>query len=161
MHRKALGREQQLKEDIAELTAKLSLRERQLFERRSERGSKGRDQAPRTSEQEQQPRSRGQQPGSRGHGRRRHENLPVREELCELVAAEQVCPKCGLPARPESGTEDSEVIEVEVRAYRRRYRRRRYRLSCQCPEHDPDVPRVITAPPPPKPIPEGVSGIGT
>ena len=41
MHGKAVAREKALKEKIEQLEAKVRLRERQLFERRSERGSKG------------------------------------------------------------------------------------------------------------------------
>ena len=175
MHRKARDREQVLHQEIKGLKAKLNLRERQLFGRRSERGSKKRDEPevqgplPPPDEPEVQgpppppdePRRRGQQQGSRGqgHGRRLQENLPFEEDFCELAPQDQVCPRCGLPAEPESGTEDSEVVEVEVRVYRRRYRRRRYRLTCQCPAQDPEVSRIITAPPAPKLIPKGIFAV--
>lgn len=175
MHHKALDREQVLRKKIERLKAKLSLRERQLFDRRSERRSKKRDepdvQGPPLPPDEpevqgpplppEEPRRRGQQRGSKGHGhgRRLQENLPVEEDFCELAPQEQACPRCGLPAEPESGTEDSEVVEVEVRAYRRRYRRRRYRLTCQCPDQAPEVSRIITAPPPPKLIPKGAFAV--
>jgi len=45
-----------------------------------------------------------------------------------------------------SDTEDSEVLEIDVRAHRRRIRRRRYRAVCDC---DP-AQRTLTAPPSPK-----------
>ena len=54
-----------------------------------------------------------------------------------------------------SDTEDSEVLEIDVRAHRRRIRRRRYRATCDC---DP-TRRTLTAPPPPKLIPKGNYGI--
>jgi hypothetical protein len=54
-----------------------------------------------------------------------------------------------------SATEDSEVLEIEVRAHRRRIRRRRYRATCDC---DP-ARRTLTAPSPPKLIPKGNYGI--
>jgi transposase len=53
-----------------------------------------------------------------------------------------------------SDTEDSEQIEIEVRAYRRVIRRRRYQRSCTC-----DGPSIVTAPVPPKLIPKGRYGI--
>lgn len=161
MHRKAVEREEKLKQKIKELKAKVRLRERQLFGTSSERGSQGQDKAGGQEEKDKPPpkKKRGQKEGSKGHGRRKHDNLPVHDEVCELEPDDQACPKCGRPAKPQSGTEDSEMIEVEVRAHRRRYRRRRYRLTCQCPDEDPDVSRIITAPPPPKLIPKGVFGI--
>ena len=54
-----------------------------------------------------------------------------------------------------SDTEDSEQIEIEVRAYRRRIRRRRYQRTCTCS----NCPRTVTAPPAPKLIPKGVLGV--
>ena len=54
-----------------------------------------------------------------------------------------------------SDTEDSEQIEIEVRAYRRRIRRRRYQRTCTCS----NGPRTITAPPAPKLIPKGLLGV--
>ena len=51
-------------------------------------------------------------------------------------------------------TEDSEQLEIEVRAYRRVIRRKRYRRTCTCPDC-----QTITAPVPPKLIPK--SRLGT
>jgi transposase len=55
---------------------------------------------------------------------------------------------------PRGDTEDSEQIEIEVRAYRRVIHRRRYRRTCTC-----DGPRTLTASSPPKLIPKGRYGI--
>ena len=66
-----------------------------------------------------------------------------------------LCPICGKPATMMSDTEDSEVLEIDVRAHRRRIRRRRYRATCGC---DP-TRRTLTAPPPPKLIPKSNCGI--
>ncbi len=65
------------------------------------------------------------------------------------------CPHCGKPARMMSDTEDSELLEIEVRPHRRRIRRRRYRATCTC---DP-ARRTLTAPPAPKLVPKGNYGI--
>ena len=53
------------------------------------------------------------------------------------------------------GSEESEQVEVAVRAYRRHFRRRRYRPTCRCPH----LPAVVVAPPPPKLIPKGRYGL--
>jgi transposase len=52
-------------------------------------------------------------------------------------------------------TEDSEQIEIVVRAHRRVIRRKRYRAACDCP----DRPLTVTAAPAPKLIPKGIYGI--
>ena len=98
---------------------------------------------------------RGAQPGHAGHGRRDYSHLPVEEEFVPLPEESLACPICGKPAAMMSATEDSEVLEIDVRAHRRRIRRRRYRATCDC---DP-ARRTLTAPPPPKLIPKGNYGI--
>jgi transposase len=151
MYERAKAREDQLKDTIQELEAKLTLREHQLFGRKTEQGT-GTD----TSSCPDLPpsRKRGQQRGKPGHGRRRQTQLPVKEEFHELPSEEQCCPHCGLPYAPFPGTEDSEVVEVEVKAHVRRIRRRRYQPTCACP----DLPVILTAPGPAKLIPKGAYG---
>src|SRR5208337_2194166 len=103
----------------------------------------------------QQPkRKRGQQPENHGPQRRDYSGLPVREQFVDLPPEQCVCPDCGQPLRLRSDTEDSEQIEIDVRAYRRRLRRRRYERTCTC-----EGRRTFTAPPPPKLIPKGRYGI--
>jgi transposase len=153
-HQRAIERESLLKIKIEELEAKIKLRERQLFERHSEKGSKNSEQ-PENDGSTKPERKRGQQPGAKGHGRKKHENLPVKEEFIELSKDQQCCPCCGLPLEPLSDTQDSEVVEIEVQAYRRRYRRRRYQRTCTCEK----LPKIITAPIVPKLIPKGSFGI--
>lgn len=158
MHQRAVEREAQAQEKIKELEAKVCLRERQLFGRKSERGSGKQDgKGSRQGEGQAPPpkRRRGQQRGESGHGRGSHGHLPAVEELCELAPEEQCCADCGLPFEPFEGTEDSEVIEIEVRAHRRVIRRKRYRPTCQCPVHA----GIVTAAGPPKLIPKGGYGI--
>jgi hypothetical protein len=53
------------------------------------------------------------------------------------------------------GTADGDILEIEVKAHRRRYHRQRYRRTCTCPNQ----PAVITAPPPDKVIPKSTIGI--
>jgi transposase len=100
-------------------------------------------------------RSRGHQPNTPGPKRRDHSHLPVVEEPVELPDDQCPCPKCGKLREVMAETEDSELIEIDVRAYRRRIRRKRYRTTCNCP----DIPRTLAAPAPPKLIPKGRYGI--
>jgi transposase len=151
MYQQAKAREEQLKETIKELEAKLKLREHQLFGRKTEQGKSSSEEHP----SEPGPtRKRGQQPGTKGHGRRRHEQLSIKEEFHELPAEEQRCPGCGLPYAEFAGTEDSDMVEVEVKAHVRRIRRKRYTRTCSCA----DLPVIITAPGPAKLIPKGAYG---
>jgi transposase len=99
-------------------------------------------------------RNRGQQPGNPGPKRRDYSHLPVRETFLEPPPEHCVCPHCGQPLLRRSDTEDSELIEIEVGAYRRVIHRRRYQRTCTC-----DGPNTLTAPSPPKLIPKGRYGI--
>lgn len=99
------------------------------------------------------PGRRGQRPGRPGPRRRNYDHLPVVEELHELPPEQCVCAQCRLPLVAH-GTEDSEQLEIEVRAYRRRHRRQRYQRTCHC-----HGPRTLTAPPPPKLIPKSLLGV--
>jgi transposase len=100
-------------------------------------------------------RPRGHQPNAPGPRRRDHSHLPVVEEEVALTPNETACPRCGRPAAEISQTEDSEIIEIEVCAHRRRIRRRRYRRTCNCPNES----QTLTAPAPPKLIPKGRYGV--
>jgi len=151
MHQKAVERELKLEETIAELEAKVRLREKQLFGKKTEKsnhGEKAPDAVPTAKK-------RGQQPGSVGHGRRSHAHLPVVEEIIDLAEDQKLCNRCGLPFHCIESTEDSQQVEIEVRAYRRIYKRKKYKPTCGC-DH---LPAIITAPPVPKLIPKSSLGI--
>jgi transposase len=150
-HYRALQRIHELEAENAVLRATNRELTARLYERKSEKGHGGTE----ATSPEPSIRPRGQQAGTRGHGRRDYSHLPVEEEFHELPEAERVCPRCGLPLEAFPGTEDSEVIEVAVRAYRRVIRRARYRRSCSCT----GVPVLLTAPSPPKLIPKGHYGV--
>jgi transposase len=75
---------------------------------------------------------RGARPGQAGHRRRDYSHLPAVEEFVPLPMDSLVCPHCGKAAAMMSETEESEVLEIDVRAHRRRIRRRRYRAACDC-----------------------------
>jgi transposase len=153
MHERAVEREKLLQEEVARLQAQLRLREQQLFGRKSEAGVAASEALPPPPATPKRP--RGQQRGKPGPPRRDYAHLPVREEILELPPQQQRCSCCGLPFEPFPGTEDSEVLEVEVQAYRRRIRRRRYRPTCGCGQH----PGIVTAPPAGKVIPKSILGV--
>jgi len=151
MHQQSVEREARQKEENATLQAKLHLREKQLFARKSEKKA-----TPdfKLSNCNTDPKPRGQQPGSTGHGRKNYCHLPTRVDLYELPANERCCPLCGLQYQ-YIGCETSETIEIEACTYRRVYQRQRYRRTCRCNT----LPRTVTAPVPPKLIPKGILGI--
>jgi len=98
-------------------------------------------------------RPRGQQRGAPGHGRRCLSSLPAREQHLELD--DRCCGDCGHPFEEISGTHDAEVLEIEVKAYRRVVRRHRYRPVCACGVG----PAVVSAPVPAQLITRGKLGV--
>jgi transposase len=154
MHHNAVARFNNAQQEIEQLRAQIRLRERQLFERKSEKSCTPSSSATATIPR-QPKRSRGQQRGRPSPSRRCHDHLPAVEEPLDIPADRQQCLRCGQPWQAFPGTEDAVLVEIDVRAYRRVYRRRRYRPTCTCGTH----PGIITAPPPPKVIPKSHLGI--
>jgi transposase len=72
-----------------------------------------------------------------------------------LPKDQQCCADCGQPFEDIPGTAAGDILEIDVRAHRRRYHRQRYRRRCTCPNQ----PAVVTAPPPDKLIPKSNIGI--
>lgn len=141
-------RVKQLEARVAELEAKVRLREQQLFGLKTEQTGKNGEG---TGKKGGTKRPRGQQRGAEGHGRRTHEKLPVVFDDRALPPADCRCPNCGLDYVELPVTEDSEELEVEVKAHRRVYRRKKYRRNCRCP----GLARIVTAPAPAKLMPKG------
>ena len=157
MHRRAADRAAKLELDVDRLKGENRLLQARLFGSRTEQAGTNRSSQLEGVDDDQpaQPvRGRGQTRGRPGPRRRDHGHLPVVEESRELSAEQLACPQCGIAATP-SGSADSEVLEVEVRAYRRRIRRSRYQRTCRCG----CVPRTLTAPVAPKLILKGSLGI--
>ena len=130
--------------------AKVRDLQKRLFGRKSESrggGSEVQAQAPVARAR------RGHRRGAPGHGRTMQPHLPQRIELVGLDSPQ--CPNCGLALGRFPGTEDSEVLEIEVKAYRRVIRRQRYRPLCDCG----CVPGIVAAPPPPRLIERGKYGV--
>jgi transposase len=157
MHARAVQRAEQLEAEVEQLRGENRKLQDQLFGRKSENAS-SLDRSHRLEGEDDQPPStlpkRGQRRDRPGPTRRDYGHLSVVEELRELPEERRVCPRCGAALSP-SDTEDSEQIEIEVRAYRRRIRRRRYRRTCTCS----NCPRTFTAAPAPKLIPKGLLGV--
>src|SRR4029453_4070690 len=92
---------------------------------------------------------------SQGHGRSDRAALLVVPEVQDLRPAQSCCPACGEAFAPFPGTEESTIIEVQGQAHLRRIQRRRYQKTCRCPQ----VPGIVTAPPPPRVIPKSPWGV--
>jgi transposase len=148
---RAVAREARLKEEVASLQAQLRLREQQLFGRKADSTTSAEGLA----RPARSPRPRGQQPGKPGPKRRDYSHLPAVEQVLELPPEHQRCSGCGQPLAPFPGTDDTTVLEIEVRAHRRIYRRRRYRPTCSCGSH----PGIVTAPGPAKVIAKSLLGV--
>jgi len=154
LHQQTRAREEKLQRECEQLRAEIRKLERQMFGRKSEkRGGGARDKP--GVKGTKKPRKRGQQPGHPSPKRRSTSQLPVREERHALPPDQCHCSRCGLPFREGFVTEDSEVIEIEVKAHKRKIRRQTYQPGCPC-DH---LPRILTAPGPPKLIPKGLYGV--
>lgn len=155
-HGDAVKRNEQLQAELQQARGEIRQLKDKLFGRKSERRVPGQDLAKFVDDEGRSPpRKRGGQPGHRGHRRIDYSHLPAVEEIRTLSAEERRCERCGKPRLEMTDTEDSEQVEIEVRAHRRVIRRRRYRATCDCP----DRPLTVTAPPAPKLIPKGIYGI--
>lgn len=141
-------------ERIRQLEAEIKKLKQDLFGRKSEKS--GALETGAATSAAASTRSRGHQPGSKGHGRRDHSHLPVVEEVREIPLDDRYCQQCGLPTfSEEMGSEDSEILEIEVKAHRRKCCRKKYRRTCACVGQ----PRIITAPPAPRLIPKTNLGV--
>ena len=155
-HADALKRIEQLQEKLDQSQGETRTLQNSLFGRKSEKSAHS-DRSNDLFDPEEVPvaaKKRGAQPGHAGHGRRDYSHLPAQEEFVPLAEESLACPHCGKLAAMMSDTEDSEILEIEVRPHRRRIRRRRYRTTCDC---DPGR-QTLTAPLPPKLIPKGNYG---
>ncbi len=160
--RKALRRSRRQKATIGSLTrekARLGRRVR-VARRRIERLEgrlaklrasrsvlpKGESRGP--CERQERPRSgrrRGQQPGAPGHGRTERPRLEEHTEEHNPPSDARVCRGCG-SRYAANGAEESALVEIEVRAYRRVIRRPRWRRTCGCASS----PAEVSAPPVPR-----------
>ena len=128
------GRIETLEAQLARLRATGAVLSKALFGRKSEQQEKPRSERP-----------RGQQPGGAGHGRTQRLGLEERTEELNPPEDARVCSCCGQPYAP-NGTEESTIVEIEIRAHTRRIVRPRWRRSCDCAS----APLEVSAPPVPR-----------
>ena len=156
-HARAVHRAEQLEAEVEQLRGENRKLQDQLFGRKSETAS-SKDRKNHLEGEEDRarstPRKQGQRKDQPGPKRRDYSHLPVVEDLRVLPQEQRLCPECGVALSP-SDSEDSEQIEIEVKAYRRVIRRRRDQRTCSCA----NGPRTITAAPVPKLIPKGLLGV--
>jgi len=152
-HERARAREEQLKSTLKEKEARIRYLEQKLYGRHSEQ-SGGRKQRAGGGGKGGK-RRRGAQLGREASKRREYEELPVSEELYDLPPEEQCCTVCGQPWRVLTSTDESEIVEIEVSAHRRRIKQRKYAAGCSC-EGDAGI---VSAPGPPRLMPCGRYGI--
>jgi transposase len=124
-HQRAVEREAALAEEVQRLQGEIRELKRRFYGRKSETSATTNPQG--SPKNPGKPRKRGQQPGSKGHGRRHHDHLPTTHVDCPLPDSQKCCPNCGEPLEEIPGTADGDILEIDVRAHRRRYHRRRYR----------------------------------
>ena len=123
-----------LEADIARLRSTGATLSKRLYGRKSEQKKKPRSE-----------RKRGQQRGAPGHGRTRRPGLKERPEEHNPPPDACVCGRCGQPYAP-NGAEESTLVEIEVKAYKRVIRRPRLRRDCECASS----PMEVSAPPVPR-----------
>jgi transposase len=173
LHRRAVQREEGLKEDvrllqrsledktaeaesytrkIEKLESRVSWLEGQLFGRKSEREGRSKDARPQSVSTSESSGKRGKRRGTKGYGRKRRVDLPAEYVYHSLPEQEQRCPRCHERFRVLSSTEDSEQVHWEVKLVRRIDKRHRYRPGCTCGV----APTFMTAPLPAKIIPKGL-----
>lgn len=151
MHNKAIIREEILKQTIKKQEGQIRDLRRRVFGDKSEKKSSSKNEGNSKNKAPKCP--RGQQPGSKGHGRTERPDLSERKEDAKLHE-EPVCPFCNKPYIPDESKE-TEIIEVEVKAYKRKIKRQCMKKGCTCK----GVPNTITAPMPPKILPKSPYGI--
>jgi len=151
LHKKAVLRENKLKQTIKEQEGQIRDLRNRLFDKKSEKKSSNKDEV--KSKPSDSKRHRGQQPGTKGHGRTARPHLPKKEELVNFPE-NPICPNCGKFYIPDESKE-AEIIEVDVKAHTRKIIRCCMKKDCSCK----GVPNTITAPMPPKVIPKSPYGI--
>lgn len=130
-----------LKQEIAAKNAQIKKLKKKLFEPTSEQapvemsqgaGSESATTEPSPSAEKPKPaRARGGQPGASRSGPKHHDGLPIDEEV-DYTLPDEYCTEPECDARwTELGTQESDEVVVQVRAYRRRHRRKRYGHFCK------------------------------
>lgn len=150
-HARAIVREAELKEELKQKEAIIRDLNQRLYGKTSEKGGSKADVNP-NDNKKKSARSRGQQKGSATHGRTQRLDLSVIPEVIPL--SETACETCGLDYSLLASHEESDIIEIEVVAHKRRIKRQKCVKNCTCSPGS----KIITAPLPPKLIPRSPYG---
>ena len=151
-HFRQAQRLKELEQEVEHLRGQNRKLQDQLFGRKSEKGTRqDRSNDLDDPHEPKTKRSRGQQRGKPGPQRRDYSHLLAQEDWVALPPDQCQCPRCGAPVVEGGGSEDSELIEIDVRAYRRGSAGDVIGGPATCT----DCPRTVTAPPAPKLIPKG------
>ncbi len=153
-HEHLKSQNEELKQELGLAHAKIRDLKQRLYGKKNEKGTTKRDQ-PRTDESATSSRPRGQQKGSQGHGRTARPDLPVVDEERDVAPEDKQCCICGKAYDLLGQTEDSKIIEIQVKAHVRQIRRTMYTQACACE----GTAGIVTAPPAPRLIPKSAVGV--
>lgn len=149
-------REDALKALLSKKEGEIRDLKRRLFGKKSEKQSNQSEKqnSGKSERGDHEKKPRGQERGKTGPSRSQHSDS-MTEVVEEIALPSTCCSNCGLPYLDFSKSEESEIFEINVRAYKRKIKRARAKKGCSCPS----TPGIITAPPPPKVIPKSIYGI--
>jgi transposase len=148
-HERAHEREKKLQSELADKIARIRYLEHQLYSKKTEKSH-----TKNKPEKNINLRNRGRQKGTPDHPFRQHNQLPEREETYDKTGP-LVCETCGKPFRELNKTDNSELVEIEVKGYKRKIKRKKYAQSCKCKIDK----GIITVPGPVKLFPQTRYGI--
>ena len=151
-HERARKREEELKKEVQDKNARIKYLEHQLYNKKNER-TKAKNE--KTEYNKQSKGKKGHQKGTPGHGRRKYDELEEKPEPCDLDDEEKFCDICGRPFYEISTTDDSDILEINVKGYKRKIKRKKYAKKCKCDGGK----KIITAPGPDKVVPGSKIGI--
>lgn len=126
MHARAIERIAVLEQENELLRGENRRLQQQLFGKKSEKQScQDRSNHLEGFDDKDSSASPGPTKKQRGPKRRDFSHLPAQEEVIEFPANERLCPTCSKPFVVMTDTEDSEQIEIDVKAHRRVIHRQR------------------------------------
>ncbi len=153
-HTQLKKQNEHLRQELEWARAKIRDLNQRLYGKQTEKSTTKRDYL-KTDTPSSSSRPRGQQKGSPGHGRTLRPDLRVVEEAIDVASEDKKCSICQKAYTPLPQTEDSKIIEVQVKAHVRLIKRKMYTQACACE----GVLGLITAPPAPRLIAKGSVGI--
>ncbi len=151
LHERAVLREKKLKEQLKEKEAENRALKARLYGKSSEKKTTKKNESQPKAKSPKRP--RGQQPGSKGHGRTKRPDLPEKREEINFSEVPR-CSECSKAYSPDE-SEEAEITEVEVKAYKRKIIRQRMKKECSCK----GVPNTVTVPMPAKLIKKSPYGV--